>query len=339
MKIQHTMDDHLAKYFSNITVSKPENAEFNSDYASETILEERSSVLGLTCTGDLDFAAAKSLNVLAPATGHHQPSPTPFENTAKRIYTKELVSNNFVSRSHIRSSSTHSVSRFDEDVKQCVIEQKKIQKLKSQENPQSDIAENSERNSSSRCAVTSAHTETFPSPGVSFDTVTIQEYCIEPGDNPGGNKGCPITVGWEPISAMTFDFDVYENVRSENRRRSTELPLVAAHRENILMKLGHTKAAINAGTKAANHVRRNRYQTIARLRSSKSQEVMEKVRGKFHNFLTCGEKKRREQKLLAPYLKGNHGSSRAFTKDCWLRGCNTDTGSIRSDRTVILDFS
>ena len=180
--------------------------------------------------------------------------------------------------------------------------------MKSEENPQCDQRNSSNHNNFKFCAKPAPTADHAPRLGVYFDKVTIQEYMIKPGDNPGGTTGCPLTIGWEPISLVTLDFDIYENVRSQDRRGPKDLLLVSAHRERILQELGHSKKAILAGTKAANQTRRNRYQTIARLKSSKSHEMLEDVSGKIRNFLNRGETKRDEQKLLGPYLKGTNRS-------------------------------
>ena len=139
---------------------------------------------------------------------------------------------------------------------------------------------------------------------VNFSVVTIQEYSIEPGDNPGGNKGCPLTIGWDPVSEpVTFDLDAYEEVRHFNRRLPREMELVSAHRQDLLLRMGYSAHEIIAATREANNIRRNRYKTIDSLKSTESQERIEGLRKKLHNLMTFGGAKRQERNFLAPYYK------------------------------------
>ena len=119
--------------------------------------------------------------------------------------------------------------------------------------------------------------------------------------NPGGTKGCPLTIGWEVIGKDDLDLDVFESLRSEHRRRGDQLKLVSAHREQMLRRMGYSMREIMDGEKAANKTRRARFNTIARLCSSDSQEKLEDLQRNMKNLVTFGSKKRREQKLLAPY--------------------------------------
>ena len=147
-----------------------------------------------------------------------------------------------------------------------------------------------------------------PRNNVRFSKITIQEYSLQPGCNPGGNKGCPLTIGWEPISCETVDLDVFEDSRSGNRRCKDQLKLVSEHREHILRKMGYTTNEIMASTKSANKARRARFQTIAQLKSTKSLEMVEDFRDSLNNFITLGRKKRHEEKFLAPFKNFEKGS-------------------------------
>jgi len=144
--------------------------------------------------------------------------------------------------------------------------------------------------------------------GVRFSNITIQEYAIEPGVNPGGTKGCPLTIGWKVINSTSVDVDVFEKSRYNQRRNWWQLRLIAEDRQQILREMGYTTKSIVAGTRAASAARRGRVNTIARLKSSDSEEMIESLSNKVHNFVTFGHKKRREQKLLAPY----QNDSKAF---------------------------
>jgi hypothetical protein len=284
----------------------------------------RPSVSGLTCTGDLDYPAAKSLSTLLPVVSKHQQQNQThpcLDDSANRIYIKEVLSsaacakksyNSSLDNCYMPNNGTTSTGSFDLDSFKLLIEKEEKKNKKKEKGGNTKIV-NSESNNVS---------------AVHFSIVTIQEYPIQPGDNPGGNTGCPLTIGWDPIGEpVTVQIDLYEKFRSgtssngsgdndndnkcnNNYRRSNKLkPLVSAHREHILRQLGHTSKSIRAGTKSANQTRRNRYQTIARLKSSKTDEFLESIQRKVHNIITCGEKKRREKKFLAPYLSTSSSSS------------------------------
>jgi len=177
---------------------------------------------------------------------------------------------------------------------------------------------------------------------VHFSNVTIQEYPIQPGDNPGGNTGCPLTIGWDVIGLpVTVPLDKYEKFRYCDdsihcRRPSSQLILVSSHREHILRQLGYSNKSINAGTKAANQTRRNRYQTIARLKSSKYEEFLEVIRKNVHILITCGQKKRRERKYLEPYLPSSSSSS--FTSST-INGSYASLSSLNDESDTTRDFS
>jgi len=154
--------------------------------------------------------------------------------------------------------------------------------------------------------------------GVQFSNITIQEYTIEPGVNPGGTNGCPFTIGWDSINSTSVDVDAFENTRHNKRRDWTQLKLTAGQREQILKEMGYTTKSIVSGIRAANVARRERVNTIARLKSSDTEQMMESLRKNVHNFVTFGKTKRREQKLLAPYQ--NDCSAFAATKSNPLTG-------------------
>lgn len=185
------------------------------------------------------------------------------------------------------SMSSYGVSTFEEDVRQS-LQTEKVNRLKSK-------GKISDKSISTSSSTTGARGK------VRFSSITIQEYSIEPGMNPGGNKGCPLTIGWDPISTKSLDVDVFESHRCHNRRDNDQLKLVSAQREQMLLNMGYTMKSILAGTKAANRTRRERFNTLGRLNTSEAEEMIEGLRRGALNFVTFGNKKRQEQKLMAPY--------------------------------------
>lgn len=280
------MDDQFVKYYSDLTTAAPDHAKFEPDFASDA---------DFRCTGDLDYPAAKTINILSPVSKKRaslndrtKKSSTPssdFEiSTANKIYTKELISTNTVHRYRTEDLASYGFSTFDKDLHECLVTQK-ANRLKSKS------AGTNSRNESSK-----------PSGAVRFSEITIQEYSVKPGVNPGGSKGCPLTMGWNPISTDILDLDVFESLRCEHRRPTEQLKLVSSHRQHMLRGMGYTMKDIWGGTKAANLARRDRYSTIARLKSTPSQIRIEGIRRNVQNLVTFGSKKRREEKFLAPYV-------------------------------------
>lgn len=273
MKVQPTMNDNFAAYYSDISTTAPGQIKFETSYTTDSRVDE------------IDDPAAKAINVLSPVRKRHSScgdkDSSEFETwTANKIYTKELV---FINQSRAINSEPYGANTFDQDLRESIMETK-INRLKQEgmgkaEEPQTKSA------------------------GVRFSKVTVKEYSIQPGVNPGGSKGCPITMGWNPISTDIVDVNVFEKIRDEHRRPQPELKLVSAHREQMLKELGYSRKAILEGTKAANQERRRRFNTIARLKSSESQEMMEGLQRNVQNLVTFGSKKRREQKFLAPYTE------------------------------------
>jgi hypothetical protein len=305
MKIQPTMDNKLfAAYYSDSLTTSSSHAKYDTK-------NNYTSAAGLRCTGSLDYPAAKAINALSPVVSggnhkhrRHHSHHSSFDIIANKLFTRELVSSNRVHNSRARSFSDDGVvSRFDENLRSSLLVGK-IDRLK---------LEGTDNHNSSSARIAPTVTTTTCESKVRFATITIQEYPIEPGVNPGGTKGCPLTIGWDPLSTKHVDLDVFENARSENRRDLSQLKLVSAHREKILLGMGYTMRSIQAGTKAANLTRRSRFGTISRLHTSSSQEMLEGFRSNVHNFVTLGNKKRREQKFLAPYATATATTSTTTT--------------------------
>ena len=71
------------------------------------------------------------------------------------------------------------------------------------------------------------------------------------------------------------------------------------------LNAAYSMREIMDGEKAANQTRRARFNTISRLKSTDSQEKLEGIQRNVKHLVTFGSKKRREQKLLAPYQDEN----------------------------------
>jgi len=191
------------------------------------IRTSRPSVSGLICTGDLDYPAAKSLSTLFPVVSkqkHQQQQnqkthPSCLDDSASRIYIKEVLSRNAActkKSSYNTSSSfdnycsmpnnngTTSTGSFDMDSLKVLIEKEEKKKNKKKKEKVGNTNKN----------VNGDESNSNVNSAVQFSNVTIQEYPIQPGDNPGGNTGCPLTIGWDPIDEpVTVQIDLYEKFR------------------------------------------------------------------------------------------------------------------------------
>ena len=290
------MNDQFATIYSDLTTEPPDPVKFkaSNNCTSGSGLGRQISTAGYVIE-DLEHPAAKTINALAPVTKEHRSdlkkstANSGFENAAKKIFTKELLTSNLVDISRTETLSNYGVSSFEEDLRMSLIAESKKRRKAGK-----TIGGNQVKNTDNSGFAYTLNT-------VRFSKVTIQEYPLQPGRNPGGNKGCPLAIGWEPISTETVDLDVFEASRTGHRRGKEQLKLVSEHREHILLEMGYTSNEIAAATKSANKARRGRYETIARLKSTRSLEMLEDFRDNLHNFVTFGMKKRREEQFLAPF--------------------------------------
>jgi hypothetical protein len=247
----------------------------------------------------LDHPEAAALAVLSPVSSSSNNKKSTWSNNkaASKVFTRE-----------VRNKCRHNfaVGHFNADLENILTVMADHDKEKTNANPTTVITtkiedeETINDDDDDQQQLLQLHHMSV----VTFSVVTIQEYPIQPGDNPGGHTGCPITIGWDPLSEpVTLDLDAYEEVRHFNRRLPHEMELVSAHRQDLLLRMGYSAHEILVATWEANKIRRNRYQTIASLKSTYSQERVETFRKKFHNLMTFGGAKREERKFLAPYKK------------------------------------
>mmetsp|Transcript_5382 Transcript_5382/g.13525 ORF Transcript_5382/g.13525 Transcript_5382/m.13525 type:complete len:291 (+) Transcript_5382:66-938(+) len=264
MKIQPMMNSRCVTQFSDLTTTAQDHVKLHANcYVSGSLMDEETAS-GWTYARDPDDLEAKSFKLLNPY----------MRQKYARSIGKNFLTEKFTVSDQANKSLTTSFS----------VGASKVNPVKREETVRADI-----------------QSETETRRVIRFSNVTIQEYTIQPGVNPGGFKGCPLTIGWEPISSKSVNLDVFEESRFSKRRNHKQLQLQAEQRENILKGMGYTMRSIRAGTKAANLCRRERANTINRLQSSATEERLEELRMNVRNFVTFGQTKRREQKFLVPY--------------------------------------
>ena len=123
---------------------------------------------------------------------------------------------------------------------------------------------------------------------VRFTGVTIQEYPIIVGDNPGGSGGPPVSIDWRYINQVQIDIEKFETIRGKQRRSHYELKMDIIHRQNLLRRQGYSMKEQLLGTKIANIIRNQRRKSIAQIDQDKFHEHLEIIRKRFRTVLTLG---------------------------------------------------
>ena len=76
-------------------------------------------------------------------------------------------------------------------------------------------------------------------------SVRVIEFPMILGDNPScSSSGPPVCIDWEPQSERTFNFDLYEHLRCDRRRKRPYLK--SDQRMKLVLAAGHSKGEINA---------------------------------------------------------------------------------------------
>ena len=135
---------------------------------------------------------------------------------------------------------------------------------------------------------------------IGFGEVTVREYPIIVGENPGVVKGVPITIGWDHLDESNHSVEDYEQARASQRKKVQEegLKLNPVQRQKMLLGLGFSMAAIQRGADAATRVQTQRRNTRQTLCASKFHEAMESLKRKTRNVCTFGKYKKMQRQLL-----------------------------------------
>jgi hypothetical protein len=134
--------------------------------------------------------------------------------------------------------------------------------------------------------------------GVRFSNVSIREYSVIVGDNPGGMYGPPLSIGWEYGNEVTLDVMDYEQQRPP-RRKGREMLIPAEVRVERLRDAGYSRAEIVSLTKPVNVARSQRKKTLDTLHLQPLFQLHEKLSRSTISMLTGGRRKKTEMKLLA----------------------------------------
>jgi hypothetical protein len=137
----------------------------------------------------------------------------------------------------------------------------------------------------------------------SFSTVTIREYLICVGDNPGAVSGPALSIEWEPMAEITVPLNEYEVHRASTRRESREMIVPARVRFHMLRAVGYSTDEIVRATRPVNVVRKQRKRTLETLHLHSWHYLQERVFRGARNVLSGGDKKKKELELFNLYWK------------------------------------
>ena len=141
---------------------------------------------------------------------------------------------------------------------------------------------------------------------VTFGTVTLREYPIILGDNPGGWRGPPLTIDWQHQGEILATVDKYEQCRPKIRT-ATEFQIPAEVRHKLLRKSGFSAEEIQKYTKKANIIRNRRKTQIELSHMSGLSEAKERWTRGLSNMTLKRGKKQKEKEYLQSALQMNNG--------------------------------
>jgi len=140
---------------------------------------------------------------------------------------------------------------------------------------------------------------------VRFKDLTVRNYPIILGDNPGGMRGPPLSIDWEYSDsgddAGTLAVDEYERAR-ESRRSHLQMIIPSSARIEMLRRLGYSRHEILAGTRSVNYVRTQRKRAVEAHKFQPVSELVERLSRRAIDVVTLGTRKRSERRLLEPYV-------------------------------------
>ena len=172
---------------------------------------------------------------------------------------------------------------------------------------------------------------------LAYNSVTVREYPMVPGDNPAVTRGVPLSIDWEHQWEESFLLDTYEAQKTP--RSQLEMRVPAEVRSQLLRQNGHSWKDIQACIKIANITRRQRMKTIERLPSEKIDENIERFAKGFKNMF----KGKKKDKINKESFKSRRGKrlpeSKKNEKDVsWsksARGYDLSLEPVEKDEYVI----
>lgn len=153
-----------------------------------------------------------------------------------------------------------------------------------------------------------------------FSDVTVQEYPITLGDNPGGKTvGPPLTIDWEPMSCKTLELQAYEKERKKELRHKEQLIMNPKDRKALLRRCGCSQEDILQAKADVKLIRKLREESTAGSIFGRTNDTLsefgETLSNSALNILSLGGKRREERKLLKRF-QSSHKSEYIRTSPC-----------------------
>jgi hypothetical protein len=120
---------------------------------------------------------------------------------------------------------------------------------------------------------------------IQFDGVTVREYPMIVGDNPGVSCGPPVTLDWTSVSEFNDSLERFERSRQGCRRLSTQMRMPIEVRTSKLLESEHTLSEIQEASKSAAVIRQQRMKTIQSLSKEGTSEPTQSTEERIDSIL------------------------------------------------------
>lgn len=173
---------------------------------------------------------------------------------------------------------------------------------------------------------------------VSFDKVIIREYPICLGNNPSVSRGPPLTIDWDPMTHLEFDFLQLQDAKMPSRGQA-EMFVPLFVRERMLKNAGYSRKEIMKMVKDVNISRIQRRKTIANLKYHKLELGVEKVKRKLTKVFRSKEKDGLLEWSTLHAMQNEYGSSHGSIIDPLENENKLVFSENISDPSVNMEFS
>ena len=170
---------------------------------------------------------------------------------------------------------------------------------------------------------------------VSFSIVDVRDYSLCLGDNPSVSRGAPISLDWGYNDEQSYDIDIYEDDRCENRREPEELRLPSLERIQLLKGLGYSRGEINEQTKLTHEAKLKRF--VTRRRVEREDRFKAFVRGVVKNLGKAISTPNPKKSKNWPYDTTVESHDRTFPPESEEDTLASSTSSKKSDISAIED--
>lgn len=83
------------------------------------------------------------------------------------------------------------------------------------------------------------------------------------GDNPACSNGIPVTIDWKPVESTTTDVELYDYLRSTERRHGKKLIIPVQDRAQIVIQAGYSMEDVADVVLEMDKIRKERADSFA----------------------------------------------------------------------------